>query len=213
MILRWTWAPWWGRTLSLTFPVTLATPSPWTVPLSPPYLWISWMQALITTSAQPARHTPSALDLQATCVMEGNGWASIPTMRTHQSLFPCLSTHRAPLHWITTVLRTCFLPHRVPTAPRFDLCCTVRTCTHLENSCVHTSDIYLFLFGTKLLFFNIFLQVMDYDTAQLYTHVHIPAHAHIHLGGTSVIKPLCGQPIHGPTANHRRAGDRSMKQC
>lgn len=152
MILRWTWAPWWEQTLSLTFPAMLATPSPWTVPPSPPSLWISWMQALITTSAPLAHHTPSALDSQATCVMEGSDWASIPTMRTHPSLFPCLSTHRAPLLWVTTVPRTCFLPRRAPTAPRFDLCCTVRTCTHLENSYLHTSDVHTFLFGTKLFF-------------------------------------------------------------
>lgn len=152
MILRWTWAPWWERTHSLTFPATLATPSPWTVPPSPPSLWISWTQVLITTSALPARHTPSALDSQATCVTEGNGWASIPTMRTRPCLFPCLSTRRSPPLWVTTVPRTCFLPHRVPTAPRSDLCCTVKTCTHIENSYLHTSDIHMLLLGTQIIF-------------------------------------------------------------
>lgn len=96
MILRWMWAPWRERTLSLTFPAMPAMPLPWTAQPSSLSLWISWTPVLTITTVPPVHRTHAALDSQTTCVTEGSGWASTPTTRTGLSLFPCLPTRRAP---------------------------------------------------------------------------------------------------------------------
>lgn len=146
MILRWMWAPWWERTLSLTFLAMPATLLPWTAQPSSLSLWISWTPVLTTTTVPPVHRTHVALVSQTTCVMEGSVWASTLTTRTGLCRFLCLQTRRALSLWVTTVPQTCFLPLIAPTAPRSDLCCNMKMHTDIQKTLLtysNTPDIYM----------------------------------------------------------------------
>lgn len=133
MVLRRTWARRRGRTRSPTSPATPAMPLPWTAWPSTPSPWTSWTRAPTTTTAPPARRTPTARASQTTCATAGSGWGSTHTTRTlpPPSRYP--PTHRAPLRWATSARRTHSLPLRrrhAPTAPRSDCCGHASTHKH-----------------------------------------------------------------------------------